>query len=286
MGERIKQGKQNAPKKKAAQSSIRKGDGRSRGEIPQGDFGFYEMVRYWVRSDHYNPTIRCEIIWDMLLSGFVCDLMRAHCENAGDVRLLAKEFPYGKTAYDDKTGELKGSKADYLVGVDDCLYFVELKTDTASFRKDQYENYMNYVRPKEEGFRVGSLWKRYREIIKKAGGENHYQNSGSGKYRYQVEQLKRACGADPAMDNDAFFESDFIGRYKKIGLAYLTFDRIKAPRGIDQEELDRIQIVISDLFGKNSIEVFGNGRKRKQWLLVEEIIKETMKGEMTEGYRS
>ena len=53
-----------------------------------------------------------------------------------------------------------------------------------------------------------------------------------------------------------------------------------------REELDRIQIVISDLFGKNSIGVFGNGRKRKQWLLVEDIIKETMKGKMTEGYRS
>ncbi len=260
-------------------------------DITKGYEGFYEMVRRWVVFDHYNPTVRGEMIWDMLLSDFVCDLMRTKYDpdgTAGEVVLLAKEFPYSKNPYRrDDNEALSGPKVDYLVGIDDVLYFVELKTTPGSYDKEQYEAYMRYVNSdSRDGFSVEDLWDRYIEIAQKAGsGKKYHEYAGSKKYRFQLDKMKEACGRKEA--DDSRFLDELKDRYKSIKLAYITFEKIP---GLDE----KCQIILYKRDGSDACKIRGfdagdaagdaagdkekAGKKQQRWSMVLDIIKEAMEG--------
>ena len=253
--------------------------------VSLNDYYFYQMIKHWIVSDHYNPTIRSEMIWDMLLSDFICDMMRKKYDEKGEgkeIIMLAKEFPYSnseKLYRKQKEINLQGPKVDYLVGVEDILYFVELKTDLGSFTKSQYDNYRKYVEGSEPGFSVGDLWDRYKKIVKRAGsGKNYYEYTSTEKYRYQLDKMKKVCPKVDGKDDDNFIDK-LKDNYKKIELTYITFDRIA-------ELSDEEQIILRD--GENdNLKVFkleneDDDIKRQRWIMVMEIIKEVMKGEMPE----
>lgn len=243
------------------------------------DHDFYLMIKHWMVSDHYNPTIRSEMIWDMLLSDFVCDMMRKEYDKKDEgkeIIMLAKEFPYSKKPYKPGGKDLKGPKVDYLVGIDNTLYFVELKTDLGSFNKTQRDAYLKYVNHIDgDGFSVSDLWNRYMEIVEKAGeGKNYYEHSGSEKYRYQLDKMKEVCGKK-GVDDTSFLE-DQKKKYERIRLTYITFDKIPG-----HDEIDQIVIRDGD---EDNLKIFKleneeDDEKRQRWFLVMDIIKEAM----TEG---
>lgn len=241
---------------------------------------FYRMTKHWVISDHYNPTIRSEMIWDMLLSDFICDLMRKKYDTRGkrkEVLMLAKEFPYSKKPYNKQEKILKGPKVDYLIGIGDILYFVELKTDLGSFNTTQYESYRKYVE-NVPGFSVSDLWDRYNEIIKKAGrSKNYFGYTGTEKYRYQLDRMKKECKMEE--EDDETFIHIIKGKYKKIKITYITFDKI------DQLKKDE-QIVLRNGEDDN-LAIFtpedeDDDTKRQRWIMVMEIIREVMRGDFPE----
>lgn len=108
------------------------------------DHSFFEMVKYWTVRDYKTPGTKAEVILDMLISGFVEELIRYHFSERNEkvnVTLLAKEFPI-RTLNKDKEELIKennrNAKVDFLVYIDKKeLLLVELKTSKDSFDKKQ-----------------------------------------------------------------------------------------------------------------------------------------------------
>ncbi len=233
------------------------------------------MIKHWIVSDHYNPAIKSEVIWDMLLSDFVCDMMRAYCKTKEEIILLAKEFPYINS---DKNI----SKVDYLVGVGKELYFVELKTNSDSFNESQYKDYMNYVNENpDEDYTLDRLWERYKKSIpKKKSAGNYYKNSKSQKYAYQIERMKRVCNK-ANLDNYKFIEY-MKDEYQGIKVIYITFDKIEYEKPVDQIVIEN-HITEGDEKDNFRILEFKNKddeERRERWRMVLDIIRDAMKGSM------
>jgi hypothetical protein len=111
---------------------------------------FEKMVAKWLTYDYYCPSIKAEVIWDMLLSEFIPDIFAcAISEQTGQsipessFYILAKEFPI-KTDKDSE--DLRSAKADYLVayeGEEKKIIIVELKTTPKSENDAQLYRYLN-----------------------------------------------------------------------------------------------------------------------------------------------
>ena len=99
---------------------------------------FYNLIEFWTLNDFCTPNIKAEVIFDMLLSPFITDIVKEGMNSNGRFVLLAKEFPL--KVYENN----KGPKVDYLLMDDSTndLYIVELKTDNNSFNKKQYNIYL------------------------------------------------------------------------------------------------------------------------------------------------
>lgn len=113
---------------------------------------FEKMIMKWTAFDHYCPSIKAEIIWDMMLSEFIVDMVAyAYTEKdkeeytADDFYLLAKEFPL-----ETKKDSLRAAKADYLVASkkDNKIIIVELKSTLGSVSPVQSTRYEECI-PKE-----------------------------------------------------------------------------------------------------------------------------------------
>ena len=103
---------------------------------------FYNLIKFWTLIDFCTPNIKAEVIFDMLLSPFITDIVKEGMNSNGRFVLLAKEFPL--KVYENN----KGPKVDYLLmddGTSD-LYIVELKTDNNSFDVEQYNKYLKAIK--------------------------------------------------------------------------------------------------------------------------------------------
>lgn len=141
---------------------------------------FFGMVKNWTVSDYCTPGIKAEIIFDMLISEFVEDLVRYYyfgSKNSDvEVTLLTKEFPIQT----NETNNLN-AKVDYLVSVGaQKLVLVELKTTNDSFSKDQkdrMEEAVNSGAKKLMGFYYGI-------VSLKSGNKLDHR-----KYKYAFEEM-------------------------------------------------------------------------------------------------
>jgi hypothetical protein len=198
---------------------------------------FEKMVAKWLTYDYYCPSIKAEVIWDMLLSEFIPDILAyatSQMENATTPAssenlfyILAKEFPIKKKrTKDTETKEsLLSPKADYLVAYNGNIkkiFIVELKTTLASEDSEQLDNYLNS--------NVKDMFEHYKNIITSTVNDSSYDKEplkweSSKKYvsqiTYMYNQFITKSGEQAEVNVNARGEkadevnADFIERLSK-----------------------------------------------------------------------
>lgn len=248
---------------------------------------FYEMIDRWLVNDHFNPGIKAEVIWDMLLSEFVGELVwysqqkvyKGTAEDwkkdAQNYRLILKEFPIQRILNDneDKKLDLSNAKVDYVVVNDKqrTVYFVELKTTNDSFDDTQYNRYIS--------LESGKVWDFYCKVMRNnihdsylgvdIGIDRRKNNYSRNNYRIHVkhyEQLKKMIGREQVLafektarvDIDGAIEAlwkafkNVISKYAdyKIKIVYLSLDTIEPEKFKNNIDFNRdgvVAIAINEL---------------------------------------
>lgn len=234
---------------------------------------FYNLIKFWTLNDFCTPNIKAEVIFDMLLSPFITDIVKEGINSNGPLVLLAKEFPL-KVDHNNK-----GPKVDYLLMDDSTndLYIVELKTDNNSFNIKQYNTYL-------ETQKNGDIGENFCRIIKNNTKERYYRNfemvtnvKGSNKYIRMLYQMAaildgRISGNISTLSKEELAEAirDFlIGQ--TIHIVYVSINEIKEGNKPCEELYGGIKNIHLD-----NIEMYKNNpEKRDLWDLVHNIIKQT-----------
>ena len=234
---------------------------------------FYNLIEFWTLNDFCTPNIKAEVIFDMLLSPFITDIVKEGMNSNGGFVLLAKEFPL--KVYENN----KGPKVDYLLMDDSTndLYLVELKTDNNSFNKKQYSIYLETQKNSDIG-------ENFCRIIKDNTQERYYENfglvtnvKGSNKYIRMLKQMAkildgRISGNLAALSKDELAEAirEFL-KGQTIHIVYVSINEIKVRNKPCEELYEGIKNIHLD-----NIEMYKNNpEKRSLWDLVHSIIKET-----------
>ena len=234
---------------------------------------FYNLIEFWTLNDFCTPNIKAEVIFDMLLSPFITDIVKEGMNSNGRFVLLAKEFPL--KVYENN----KGPKVDYLLMDDSTndLYLVELKTDNNSFNKKQYSIYLETQKNSDIG-------ENFCRIIKDNTREKYYKNfglvtnvKGSNKYirmLYQMAKILdgRISGNIAALSKDELAEAirEFL-KGQTIHIVYVSINEIKVRNKPCEELYEGIKNIHLD-----NIEMYKNNpEKRSLWDLVHSIIKQT-----------
>ena len=234
---------------------------------------FYNLIKFWTLNDFCSPNIKAEVIFDMLLSPFITDIVKEGMNSNGRFVLLAKEFPL--KVYQNN----KGPKVDYLLMDDSTsdLYIVELKTDNNSFDKEQYNK---YLKTQENG----DIGENFCKIIKDNTQEKYYSNfrkvtnvKGSNKYirtLYQMADILdgRISGNPSNLSKEELAEAirDFL-KGQTIYIVYVSINEIKVRNKPCEELYEGIKNIHLD-----NIEMYKNNpEKRNLWDLVHNIIKQT-----------
>lgn len=234
---------------------------------------FYNLIKFWTLNDFCTPNIKAEVIFDMLLSPFITDIVKNGINSNGHLVLLAKEFPL-KVHQNNK-----GPKVDYLLMDDSTndLYIVELKTDNNSFNKEQYNIYLEIQKN-------GDIGENFCRIIKDNTQEKYYRNfeictnvKGSNKYirmLYQIAAILggRISGNISTLSKDELAEAirDFL-KGQTIHIVYVSINEIKVRNKPCEELYREIKNIHLD-----NIEMYKNNpEKRNLWDLVHNIIKQT-----------
>ena len=234
---------------------------------------FYNLIKFWTLNDFCTPNIKAEVIFDMLLSPFITDIVKEGMNSNGRFVLLAKEFPL--KVYKNN----KGPKVDYLLMDDSTsdLYLVELKTDNNSFNKKQYSIYLETQKNSDIG-------ENFCRIIKDNTQERYYENfglvtnvKGSNKYIRVLKQMAkildgRISGNIAALSKDELAEAirEFL-KGQTIHIVYVSINEIKVRNKPCEELYEGIKNIHLD-----NIEMYKNNpEKRSLWDLVHSIIKQT-----------
>lgn len=234
---------------------------------------FYNLIKFWTLNDFCTPSIKAEVIFDMLLSPFITDIVKNGINSNGHLVLLAKEFPL-KVHQNNK-----GPKVDYLLMDDSTndLYIVELKTDNNSFDKEQYNKYL-------ETQKNGDIGENFCRIIKDNTQEKYYRNfeictnvKGSNKYIRMLCQMAeildgRISGNRATLSKEELAEAirDFL-KGQTIHIVYVSINEIKVRNKPCEELYEGIKNIHLD-----NIEMYKNNpEKRNLWDLVHNIIKKT-----------
>ena len=234
---------------------------------------FYNLIEFWTLNDFCTPNIKAEVIFDMLLSPFITDIVKEGMNSNGRFVLLAKEFPL--KVYQNN----KGPKVDYLLMDDSTndLYLVELKTDNNSFNKKQYSIYLETQKNSDIG-------ENFCRIIKDNTQERYYENfwlvtnvKGSNKYIRMLKQIAkildgRISGNPSNLSKEELAEEirDFL-KGQTIHIVYVSINEIKVGNKSCEELYEGIKNIHLD-----NIEMYKNNpEKRSLWDLVHSIIKQT-----------
>ena len=248
---------------------------------------FYNLIKFRTLNDFCTPNIRAEVIFDMLLSPFITDIVKEGMNSNGRFVLLAKEFPL-KVPKNNKEPKQnnkrpkqnnKGPKVDYLLMDDSTndLYIVELKTDNNSFDAEQYNN---YLKTQENG----DIGENFCKIIKDNTQEIYYRNfrkvmnvEGSNKYIRTLKQMAkildgRISGNPSNLSKEELAEAirDFL-KGQTIHIVYVSINEIRVGNKPCEELYEGIKNIHLD-----NIEMYKNNpEKRDLWDLVHNIIKQT-----------
>lgn len=98
-------------------------------------------------NDYFTPNIKGEVIFDMLMTDLVADIVQIYVKNGSEedfIKLLTKEMSLVKSVVEESEG-LKGKKVDYVLADRDTIYLVELKTTSGSFDEKQRDFYQKFL---------------------------------------------------------------------------------------------------------------------------------------------
>lgn len=125
------------------------------------DAACLEMIKENVVKDYFTANIKSEVIFDMLLTPVIPEMIEAAIGEKTEV--IAKEFPMFNKNFEEaqNTKDYRNCNADYLLRSLDKRgwYLVELKTTASSEGKDQRENYKKILKNKV------SLYKDFVELL-------------------------------------------------------------------------------------------------------------------------
>ena len=234
---------------------------------------FYNLIKFWTLNDFCSPNIKAEVIFDMLLSPFITDIVKDGMNSNRRFVLLAKEFPL--KVYQNN----KGPKVDYLLMDDSTndLYIVELKTDNNSFNTKQYNIYL-------ETQKNGDIGENFCRIIKDNTSKTCYEEfdkatnvKGSNKYIRMLKQMENILKGKLSVNTSTVSKEeiseairDFL-KGKTIHIVYVSINEIKVRNKPCEELYREIKNIHLD-----NIEMYKNNpEKRNLWDLVHNIIKQT-----------
>ena len=234
---------------------------------------FYNLIKFWTLNDFCSPNIKAEVIFDMLLSPFITDIVKDGMNSNRRFVLLAKEFPL--KVYQNN----KGPKVDYLLMDDSTndLYIVELKTDNNSFNTKQYNIYL-------ETQKNGDIGENFCRIIKDNTSKTCYEEfdkatnvKGSNKYIRMLKQMEKILKGKLSINTSTGSKEelseairDFL-KGQTIHIVYVSINEIKVRNKPCEELYEGIKNIHLD-----NIEMYKNNpEKRNLWDLVHNIIKQT-----------
>ena len=252
---------------------------------------FFDMVKEWTVRDYQTQSIKSEVIIDMLISGFIGEMIAAQegCEKA---MLLAKEFPIHTEKDDEgeKTengGNLRNAKVDYLVAAGKSLYLVELKTTKESYNENQktrmvqvekkgnkklwaffFRVIASKCRRKSEldSIKYMKTWKRIQKEAK-IPLEDESEPSEEMCKALGVENLKQQDDKTKICNDFRFLSEQFSG----IKIAYICLKE-------DEKLSDVLRVNLEDLiYGKGEIcqrfnKKLKSSDKYKAWYYVRKIL--------------
>lgn len=110
----------------------------------QDELEFIEVLIGSIISNRDMPKVQVERelspILEIFIEGFMNELASNKKIDAGDYKFIAGEFPLSR----DDDNQIS-TNIDYLMINQNTLYFIELKTDSSSFKLEQYEQYKNII---------------------------------------------------------------------------------------------------------------------------------------------
>lgn len=267
---------------------------------------FEKMVQKWVVKDYFNPSIKAEVIWDMLLSEFITEIITFGLgDEADEIFLLAKEFPISNEKVVNGKETLSSAKIDYLLlrrpeSQKPQIILVELKTSNDSFNEEQLVRYRSYL----GGKKTEKFWEHYRSIISTYVTPVCYRKTlfeleNSRKYVQQISDIKKVvqeifpeCKAIIAKKNNAELINFLKKKYQAANfqLVYLSMTEIKMVKGTtlrqyaaEQKLEDLKNIILKEIMeedtGQAKFEKLlgSNNEKTESWKVLSKIMNATLK---------
>lgn len=102
-----------------------------------------DIIKENVISDYFTPSIRAEVIFDMLLTPkpYIEDLINGQIRDENGNPIKAKFLAKEMSIEEDGSVNNSGKKIDYVLEDSEFVYFVELKTTNGSMNQKQWNAY-------------------------------------------------------------------------------------------------------------------------------------------------
>lgn len=152
-----------------------------------------EKITQWVVNDYFTPSIKAEVILDMLLTHYVAEIVNRQC--GLDTVFVTKEM----SVYDEAQRELNaaygnmGTKIDYILADREAVYLAELKTTDSSIDKTQANRYLTNCKSRTFGEVFG---RKLLEIVRDSFAETYankfLQNCGEDPDSWDESSLSKA----------------------------------------------------------------------------------------------
>ena len=124
----------------------------------------FDNLDKWRHYPSYQLERRADIFFSVYLAGFL------KCEYGKDIIKIIPEFPVAIRTIHPGTAHFKSKKIDYLAKTvnNNCVYFIELKTDNKSHNEDQ-DNYLEFAKE----VNIPELLRGLKEIFNKTDYKNN-----------------------------------------------------------------------------------------------------------------
>lgn len=201
------------------------------------------MMKQIVCEGMEMPKIQVErtigSILEIFIESFMNELAVKGKIDSGTYKLIAPEFPIRTQKKEKGKRTNRSTNIDYLM-LNECnniLYFIELKTDSGSFKNEQYENYREIVKNKNS--------KELFKFLK----ERAEEGKSKKKYEYMKEKVNEIINEDQQNKKREFKliyilpKNTKIGSEKKFGKIH--FEDLHNNNSIDHEFSAEWKIITS-----------------------------------------
>lgn len=101
-------------------------------------------IRKWIVNDYFTPNIKAEVILDTLLTPYVTEILKDQTAFKGELHFITKEMSVLESKESEQGSGYgnRGTKIDYVLGDEEAIYLVELKTTGSSINLEQADRYL------------------------------------------------------------------------------------------------------------------------------------------------